>query len=66
LTWSEVEEISGYIGNFKVKIKKKPRYVIEERCNGCGECWTECPSTTSPKRRRVKIGDRIVNERILK
>ncbi len=43
LTYSEVEEISGYIGNFKVKIRKKARYVDEEKCTGCGVCQTKCP-----------------------
>jgi len=43
LTYSEVEEVSGYIGNFKVKIKKKARYVDEDKCTGCGLCQTKCP-----------------------
>jgi len=43
LTYSEVEEISGYIGNFKVKVRKKARYVDEARCTGCGLCQTKCP-----------------------
>jgi heterodisulfide reductase subunit A len=43
LTYSEVVEVSGYIGNFKVKIKKKARYVDETKCNGCGLCWEKCP-----------------------
>ena len=43
MTYSEVEEVSGYIGNFKVKIKKKARYVDETKCNGCGICWKKCP-----------------------
>jgi len=43
MTYSEVEEVSGYIGNFKVKIRKKPRYVDEDKCTGCGICQTKCP-----------------------
>jgi heterodisulfide reductase subunit A len=43
MTYSEVEEVSGYIGNFKVKIRKKARYVDEEKCTGCGVCQTKCP-----------------------
>ncbi len=43
LTYSEVKEIEGYVGNFHVKILKKPRYVDEEKCNLCGECEKECP-----------------------
>ena len=43
LTYHEVESVSGFIGNFKVKIKKKPRYVFESLCNLCGECEKVCP-----------------------
>jgi len=43
LTYSEIEEVSGYIGNFKVKIRKKARYVNEELCTGCGVCQEKCP-----------------------
>ena len=43
LTYSEVEEVSGYVGNFKVKIRKKARYVDEEKCTGCGVCQEKCP-----------------------
>ena len=46
LTYSEVEEVSGYIGNFKVKIRKKARYVDEALCTGCGLCQTKCPWKT--------------------
>ncbi|MFX1513639.1 MAG: 4Fe-4S binding protein, partial [Promethearchaeota archaeon] len=40
---SEVVEVSGYIGNFEVKIRKNPRYIIEENCTGCAECVDVCP-----------------------
>jgi len=43
LTYSEVEEVSGYIGNFKVRIRRKARYVDEALCTGCGLCQTKCP-----------------------
>jgi heterodisulfide reductase subunit A len=43
MTFSEVEEISGYIGNFKVKVREKPRYVDVDKCNSCGECAKVCP-----------------------
>lgn len=42
LTYSEVMDVSGYVGNFKIKILKKPRYV-NEKCNLCGECEKACP-----------------------
>ena len=43
LSYSEVEEVSGYVGNFKVKIRKKARYVDESICTGCGVCQEKCP-----------------------
>ena len=45
MTYSEVEEISGFVGSFKAKIRKKARYVNEDKCNGCGVCVTKCPWT---------------------
>lgn len=41
-TYSEIEEVDGYIGNFEVKIRKKARCVIEDLCNGCGICSEKC------------------------
>ena len=43
LSCSEVIEVDGYIGNFKVKINKKARFVEEEKCTGCGTCTGVCP-----------------------
>ena len=43
LTHSELEDISGYVGNFKARIRKKARYVDEAACVTCGECTTVCP-----------------------
>jgi len=43
MTYSEVEDVSGYVGNFKVKIRKKAKYVDEEKCTGCGQCQELCP-----------------------
>lgn len=43
MAYSEVEEVSGYVGNFKVKVRKKARYVDAEKCNGCGKCVEICP-----------------------
>ncbi len=42
-TYSEVIKVDGYVGNFKVKILKKPRYVDVDKCNACGECEKVCP-----------------------
>lgn len=60
LTWSEVEEISGYVGSFQAKIKKKARYVDVEKCNGCGACWENCPTTITPSKRIIKKGDTLI------
>jgi heterodisulfide reductase subunit A2 len=43
LTFSEVEEVSGYIGNFTAKIRKKARYIDYDLCNACSECAKVCP-----------------------
>jgi len=43
MTYSVVEEFSGYIGNFKAKIRKRARYVDEDKCNGCLVCVEKCP-----------------------
>lgn len=44
MTYSEIESISGHVGNFKVKIKKKTKYVDWDKCTGCGLCSTKCPT----------------------
>lgn len=41
-TYSEVESVEGHVGNFKVKVKRKPRYVKEDLCVGCLECLENC------------------------
>jgi heterodisulfide reductase subunit A len=46
LSYAELKEFDGYIGNFKVKIEKKPRYVLTTgptACTGCGACSDVCP-----------------------
>jgi heterodisulfide reductase subunit A len=40
---AELVKVDGYVGNFKVKIRKNPRYVIADKCTGCGECKDVCP-----------------------
>ncbi|MHA1230370.1 MAG: 4Fe-4S binding protein [Candidatus Helarchaeota archaeon] len=42
-TYSEIKNVDGFVGNFEVTIEKKPRYIIEEKCTGCGECAQVCP-----------------------
>ena len=44
LTYSEVEDVGGYVGNFKVRIRRKARLVREDLCTGCNDCATVCPA----------------------
>jgi heterodisulfide reductase subunit A len=46
-TLAEVSSIDGVPGDYKVKIKLEPRYVIASKCTGCGECETKCPKKIS-------------------
>jgi len=43
LAYSEVEHVSGFIGNFNVKIRKKACYVDQDQCTACGDCVIHCP-----------------------
>lgn len=43
MTYSEVTDVSGYIGNYQVTVTRKPRYIKAGVCTGCGECATVCP-----------------------
>ncbi|MHB1458735.1 MAG: 4Fe-4S binding protein [Armatimonadota bacterium] len=44
LTFSEVESVSGFVGNFDVTIRKRARSVNMEKCTGCGVCYEKCPA----------------------
>ena len=47
ITWAELEDVSGSAGNFKIKIRKRARYVDFNKCTGCGECVELCPVTVA-------------------
>ena len=47
-TYSEVESVSGFVGNFDVTIRKKARSVKADMCSGCGICTEKCPSRKTP------------------
>jgi len=58
LAYSEVEEVSGYVGNFQVKVRKKARHVKEELCTGCGLCEEKCPARRIPSEFDLGLGMR--------
>ena len=58
LTYSEVEDVSGSVGNFTVKIVKKPRFVDEAKCTGCGTCTQKCPVADIPNEFDMLLGNR--------
>jgi heterodisulfide reductase subunit A len=43
ISYAEVKKVDGFIGNFKVEVEKKPRYIDESLCTGCGSCSEVCP-----------------------
>ncbi|MGN1347464.1 MAG: NAD(P)-binding protein, partial [Acutalibacteraceae bacterium] len=47
-TYSEVENVSGFVGDFTVDIRKKARSVDMDKCTGCGVCQEKCPSKKTP------------------
>jgi heterodisulfide reductase subunit A-like polyferredoxin len=47
LAYSEVEKVEGEAGNFKVTVRRKARYVEEDKCTGCGACAEKCPTVVS-------------------
>lgn len=59
ITYAEVQEVSGHVGSFKVKVRKRARYVDVEKCNGCGLCYQECPARVSPRERKLSIAGRV-------
>ncbi|MFQ3566956.1 MAG: CoB--CoM heterodisulfide reductase iron-sulfur subunit A family protein [Aggregatilineales bacterium] len=44
LTYSEVEQVDGSVGNFTVRIRKRARKINTDLCTGCGDCWEKCPA----------------------
>lgn len=57
-TYAEVEEVEGFVGNFKVKIRQKARSVKADLCNGCGDCWNKCPMKKIPSEFDAGLGYR--------
>ncbi len=44
LTYGEVEAVSGYVGNFTIRVRQRARSVDKEKCTGCGLCQEKCPT----------------------
>ncbi len=57
---SEVEEVGGFVGNFRVKVRRKATYVDHAKCNGCGLCWESCPARKIPAKRVIRKGKLII------
>ncbi len=57
-SYSEVEEVNGFVGNFDVKIRRKARYVKEELCTGCGLCTEKCPQKKVPNEFNMGMDNR--------
>lgn len=62
MTYTEIEEVKGYVGNFKITLKKKARYVDPTLCNSCGSCYEACPSRPYPSERRLMLGKAVFKE----
>jgi heterodisulfide reductase subunit A len=57
-SYAEVESVEGFIGNFKVKIRKKSKSLDEALCTGCGLCTTKCPNKKIPNEFERGLGYR--------
>ncbi|MFX1303444.1 MAG: FAD-dependent oxidoreductase [Promethearchaeota archaeon] len=58
MTYHEVQKVSGEPGDFKVTVLKKPRYINENKCKGCGDCATKCPKIEAPNVFDMNLGKR--------
>jgi len=58
MSYSEVEKVSGYVGSFTVTVRRKPRYVNEDLCTGCGACIEKCPWKKIPSEFDLGLGPR--------
>jgi len=57
-SYSEVEDVKGFVGNFSVTIKKKARFVDEVKCTGCGLCTEKCPQKKVPNAFNLGLDNR--------
>ncbi len=72
ITLADIERIRGNAGNFEVQLRKRPRYVDEEKCTGCGTCVTNCPVHNiiyiTPEKEKIDISvkDMEIMDNIIK
>jgi heterodisulfide reductase subunit A len=59
---SQVEEVSGFVGNFKVKVRRRATYVDHAKCTGCGLCWESCPARSIPAVRVIRKGTLVIGK----
>ena len=57
-SYSEVEAVTGFVGNFTVKIRRKARFVDETKCTGCGVCTEKCPVKNVPNEYNLGMNNR--------
>ena len=57
-SYSEVESVKGFVGNFRVGIRRKARYVDETKCTGCGLCTEKCPQKKVPNEFNLGLDNR--------
>ena len=58
ISYAQVEEVKGFVGNFSVKIRKKARFVDETKCTGCGLCTEKCPQKNVPNEFNLGLDSR--------
>ena len=58
MTYHEVKKVEGVPGDFKVTVLKKPRFIDEIKCKGCGDCATKCPKIEAPNIFDMNLGKR--------
>jgi len=58
LSYSEVTDVKGFVGNFEVTVKKRARFVNEDICTGCGLCTEKCPQKKIPNEFNLGMNNR--------
>ena len=58
MAYHEVQKVAGKPGDFTVTVLKKPRYIDDTKCKGCGDCATKCPKIEVPNIFDMNLGKR--------